>query len=106
MVRLVLVRIAENGAYSASKHTHSFVGMAPYRDPEVEVIVWFQNESSGTNYSGDLVKSITKSALNILSKDTEKVNSTPYVLNNYMNQSTSYVEGILKKHSLTPITHW
>lgn len=96
-------QIAENGAYSASKHTHSFVGMAPYRDPEVEVIVWFQNESSGTNYSGDLVKSITKSALNILTKDTEKVNSTPYVLNNYMNQSTSYVEGILKKHSLTPI---
>ena len=31
-------QIAENGAYSASKHTHSFVGMAPYRDPEVEVI--------------------------------------------------------------------
>ncbi len=28
LVRLVLVRIAENGAYSASKHTHSFVGMA------------------------------------------------------------------------------
>ena len=96
-------QIAENGAYSASKHTHSFVGMAPYRDPEVEVIVWFQNESSGTNYSGELVKSITKSALNILSKDTEKVNTSPYVLNNYMNQSTSYVGGILKKHSLTPI---
>lgn len=46
--------------------------MAPYRDPEVEVIVWFQNEKSGTNYSGTLVKSIIKSALNILSKDTEK----------------------------------
>ena len=77
--------------------------MAPYRDPEVEVIVWFQNEKSGTNYSGTLVKSIIKSALNILSKDTEKVNTAPYVLNNYMNQSTQYVEGILKKHSLTPV---
>lgn len=96
-------QIAENGAYSSTKHTHSFVGMAPYRDPEVEVIVWFQNEKSGTNYSGALVKSIIKSALNILSKDTEKVNTTPYVLNNYMNQSTQYVEGILKKHSLTPV---
>lgn len=96
-------QIAENGAYSSTKHTHSFVGMAPYRDPEVEVIVWFQNEKSGTQYSGQLVKTIIKSALNILSKDTEKVNTTPYVLNNYMNQSTQYVENILKKHSLTPI---
>ena len=96
-------QIAENGAYSTTKNTHSFVGMAPYRDPQVEVIVWFQNEKSGTQYSGQLVKTIIKSALNILSKDTEKVNTAPYVLNNYMNQSVQYVESILKKHSLTPI---
>ena len=68
--------------------------MAPYRDPEVEVIVWFQNENSGTNYSGELVKSIIKSALNILSKDTEKVNTTPYVLNNYMNQNLETMDVI------------
>lgn len=96
-------QVAVNGAYSSTINTHAFVGLAPYDDPEVEVVVWFQNSTGGTRYSAKLVRTIVRSALNIIDASSEKVTSTTYKLDSYKNQSSEYVEELLKKHSVTPI---
>jgi len=92
-----------NGKYSETMYTHSFAGLAPYDDPQVEIVLWYQNSTGGVKYAGELVQQIMKSALNKINSSAKEVESTTYELDSYINQSTSYVQKILESHSVTPV---
>lgn len=99
-------QIAENGAYSNSKHTHSFSGLAPYGDPQIVIVLWYQC-SDGTDNSSvrsDFVKTMTRAAISQLNKQPEKVVETSsYVLDSYINHSVDFASDLLTSNSLTPI---
>ncbi len=99
-------QIAEDGAYSSSKHTHSFSGLAPYDDPQVVIVLWYQCNDSDEDASvrADFVKTMSKAAVNLLNEQPSKeVKTSSYTLDSYINQSVSYTKNILSSHSLTPI---
>ena len=58
-------QIAVKGGYSADFHTHLFAGLAPYDDPRVEIIIWWQNDASGTDEAGQIVKDIRRNWVSI-----------------------------------------
>ena len=96
-------QVAVKGGYSADFHTHLFAGLAPYDDPRVEIIIWWQNNASGTDEAGQIVKDMMKSSLNVVAGNSKTVQATTYKLKSYINQSTSFVSQELGKHSVTPI---
>lgn len=96
-------QIAVKGGYSADFHTHLFAGLAPYDDPRVEIIIWWQNDASGTDEAGQIVKDMMKSSLNVVAGNKKTIQSTTYKLKSYINQSTNFVSQELGKHSVTPI---
>jgi len=95
-----------NKAYSKSQHTHSFSGLAPYDDPQIVIVLWYQTKDSDDNTQtrANFVKSMTRAAVSQLNKQPEKkVKTSSYTLDSYMNQSTTFVKEMLTSHSLTPI---
>ena len=96
-------QVAVNGKYSEKLYTHSFVGLAPYNDPTIEIVIWYQNETGGLKYSGDLVKTMMKSSLNLLKGNSKEVKSSQYELESYINQSSDYAKKILSAHDISPI---
>ncbi len=96
-------QVAVNGKYSSTLYTHSFVGLAPYDDPTVEIVIWYQNETGGTMYSGELVKTMLKETLNLLNGNSKEVKSSKYELESYINHSVSYSQKMLQNHSISPI---
>lgn len=97
-------QVAKDGRYLSGYNTHGFVGLAPYDDPQIVIVVWYQNSISGSGPVSDMVKAVTRAALNKLNtQPTKEVKTSTYVLDSYMNQSVNYAQDILKKHQLTPL---
>ncbi len=97
-------QVAEDGRYKSGYYTNSFVGMAPYDDPEVVVVLWSQNKGYTNRGATELVQGITRAALNKLNEQPVKeVEVSTVVLDNYMNQSKEHVKDVLTTDQLTPL---
>lgn len=97
-------QVPKDGKYMTGYNTHGFVGLAPYDDPQIVIVVWYQNSISGSEAVSNMVKAVTRAALNKLNtQPTKEVKTSTYVLDSYLNQSVNYAKDILTKHQLTPL---
>ncbi len=97
-------QIAQDGAYVSGYYTHSFCGLAPYDDPEIVIVLWYQSGTTDNTNAATLVQAVVRSALNKLNEQEIKVvASSSYTLDSYTNQSTSYVSSLLSTNQLTPV---
>ena len=97
-------QVAKDGRYLSDYNTHGFVGLAPYDDPQIVIVLWYQNSITGNTSSAKLVQAVTRTALNKLNEQpTVEVETSTYVLDSYMNQSVSYVSKQLSKNQLSPV---
>lgn len=99
-------QIAIDGKYSNTMYTHSFSGLAPYDDPEFVIVLWYQchDKYDKTAVRSEFVQSMTRAAISQLNKQPEQVVETSsFVLDSYMNHSTTYAKELLSSHSLAPI---
>ena len=97
-------QVAKDGAYLSNYNTHGFVGMAPYDDPQIIIVLWYQNSINGNTSSSKLVQAVTRTALSKLNEQpTVEVETSTYVLDSYMNQSVTYTSSHLSKNQITPI---
>lgn len=97
-------QVAKDGRYLSGYNTHSFAGLAPYDDPQVVVVIWYQNSISGSASVSNLVKAVTRVALNKLNANpTKKVETSSYILDSYLNQSTTYAKDMLSSRQLVPL---
>lgn len=96
-------QVAKDGGYMSNYYTHSFSGLAPYDDPQVVVVFWYQTAISGNTVASNLVKAVTRVALDKLNKTpTEEVETSTYVLDSYTNQSVEFVNQMLTNNQLVP----
>lgn len=97
-------QIVQDGSYVSGYYTHSFCGLAPYDDPEVVIVLWYQSGTTDNVNAATLVQAVVRSALNKLNEQEIKiVASSSYTLDSYTNQSTSYVSSLLSTNQLTPV---
>lgn len=97
-------QVAKDGKYLSGYNTHSFVGLAPYDDPEIVMVLWFQSSATGSEESAEFVKSVVRAAMNKVNEQpTKEVETSTFVLDSYMNQSSEYAKNILTQHQLTPL---
>lgn len=97
-------QVAKDGKYLSNYHTHGFTGLAPYDDPRIVIVVWYQSSVSGKTSVSNLVKAVTRTALNkIEDAPTEEVETSTYVLDSYLNQSVDYAKKILTNNQITPL---
>jgi len=98
-------QVAKDGKYMGGNYyTHSFAGLAPYEDPEVVIVFWYQGSISGNKVPAELVSAVVRTALNKLNEQpTQEIETSTFVLDSYMNQSTEFAEKILTEHQLTPL---
>lgn len=97
-------QVAKDGKYMTGYNTHSFAGLAPYDDPQIVIVFWYQNAIAGNTVSSNLVKAVTRVALDKINETpTKEVETSTYVLDSYMNQSVDFVNKMLSSHSLTPV---
>lgn len=96
--------VDENGGYSSTNYTKSFVGMAPYDDPQIVTMVVFQGPDNNTaDHQANIIKSIVPSALSVISSYNAINNETPteeYKLDSYINQSVNFVKSKLESKTL------
>lgn len=93
---------SESGGYRSGFYTHSFVGMAPYDDPQVILVMWYQGSSSSTTSAAQVVQGGIRAALNKLNEQpAQVVETSTFVLDNYTNQSVDYVKDSLSNHQLS-----
>ncbi|WP_050636457.1 penicillin-binding protein [Candidatus Stoquefichus sp. SB1] len=99
-------QVAKDGKYRTDNYyTHSFVGLAPYDDPEIVIAYWYQGKVSGNANSSALIKAVTRAALNKLNEQSVKeVETSTFVLDSYTNQSTDFAKKTLSQHQLIPLT--
>lgn len=98
-------QVAKDGKYmTGDYYTHSFAGMAPYDDPQVIVVFWYQGYISGNKIPAEMVSGVVRAALNKINEQpTQEIETSTYVLDSYTNQSVSFVEKVLTKQQLTPL---
>lgn len=97
-------QVAKDGRYLSGYNTHGFVGLAPYDDPQIVIVVWYQNSISGSVSVSNMVKAVVRCALNKLNtQPTEVVETSTFVLDSYLNQSTKYAQDILTNNQITPL---
>ena len=97
-------QVAKDGKYLSGYNTHGFAGLAPYDDPQIVIIVWYQNSISGSVAVSEMVKAVTRTALNKLNtQETKEVKTSTFVLDSYLNQSVNYAQDILTQNQVTPI---
>lgn len=97
-------QVAKDGAYMSNYYTHSFAGLAPYDDPQIVIVLWYQAPMGSSKASSELVSAVVRTALNKLnSQPAKEVETSTYILDSYTNQSTHYVSTYLSEHQLTPI---
>ena len=95
---------SESGGYRSGYYTHSFVGMAPYDDPQVILVMWYQGSSSSTTSAAKVVQGGIRAALNKLNtQPSQVVETSTFVLDNYMNQSVDYAKEVLSNHQLSSL---
>jgi penicillin-binding protein 2B len=96
-------QVVENGGYSTSVYMHSFVGLAPYEDPQVVMFITFKSGDSYAQYMPNIVKQTMTSALQVVNQynaPDEKTVDESYTLDSYTNQSVNYVKSKLESKSL------
>ena len=96
-------QVVENGGYSTSVYMHSFVGLAPYEDPQVVMFITFKSGDSYAQYMPNIVKQTMTSALQVVNQynaTDEKTIDESYTLDSYTNQSVNYVKSKLESKSL------
>lgn len=96
-------QVAENGGYSTTTHMHSFAGLAPYDDPQVEIFLTFKSGESYAQYMPDIVKTIMNEGLQVVNQYQVKNTTSEdqsYTLDSYINQSYQYVKSKLESKSL------
>lgn len=97
-------QVAKDGRYLSNYNTHGFVGLAPYDDPQIVIVLWYQNSITGNKSSSKLVQAVTRTALSKLNaQPTVEVETSTYVLDSYINQSVSYTSKHLRKNQVDPI---
>lgn len=95
-----------DGKYSSVYHTHSFAGLAPYEDPEIVIVLWYQchDKNDKTATRAEFIQTMTRAAVNLLKDQPEQeVETKSFVLDSYINHSVDFTSSILTNHSLTPI---
>lgn len=98
-------QVAKDGKYMSGYYTHSFAGLAPYEDPEVVIVFWYQGAKSGNKIPAELVSSVIRTALNkINTQPAQEVETSTFVLDSYTNQSVEFAKTILTQNQLTPLT--
>lgn len=95
-------QVVENGAYSTSVYMHSFVGLAPYDDPQVVMFLTFKSGDSYAEFMPNIVKKTMTEALQVVNQYTvkEDTKDESYTLDSYINQSTNYIKSKLESKSL------
>ena len=97
-------QVVENGGYSTTLYMHSFVGIAPYDDPQVVMFLTFKSGDSYAQYMPNIVKQTMNEALQVVNrynaKNTTAVDQS-YTLDSYTNQSVNYVKSKLESKSLS-----
>lgn len=97
-------QVAKDGKYMSNYYTHSFAGLAPYDDPQVVVVFWYQAPQANNVVAAEMVSAVVRASLNkINAQPTKEVETSTFVLDTYMNQSVDYVKNILTEHQLTPL---
>ncbi len=97
-------QVAEDGKYKSDYYTHSFAGLAPYDDPQIVIVFWYQGAVSGNKAAAQMVSAVVRTALAKLNEQTtEEVEVSTFVLDSYINQSVEFAENILTEHQLVPI---
>ena len=97
-------QIAKNGGYMSGYNTHSFVGMAPYDDPEMVLVLWYQSSATGSQEASRLVQGVTRAAMSKINEQpTKEVETSTFVLDSYTNQSTEFAKNVLTQNQLTPL---
>lgn len=99
-------QIVKDGAYSGVCHTHSFGGLAPYDDPEIVIVLWYQchDDDDRTEVRANFVQTMTRAAVNLLEDQPEQqVETKSFTLDSYKNHSVDFANSILTSHSLVPV---
>lgn len=97
-------QVAKDGRYMSGYYTNSFAGLAPYDDPEIVIVLWYQGAKADTKVAAQLVQGVVRTALNKINEQpTKTVETSTFVLDNYTNQSVDYVKQTLTNHQLTPL---
>ena len=95
---------SKSGGYRSGFYTNSFVGMAPYDDPQVIIVMWYQGSSASTVESAKVVQAGIRAALNKLNEQpSQVVETSTFVLDNYTNQSVDYAKDVLSNHQLSSL---
>lgn len=97
-------QVPKDGGYMSGYYTNSFVGLAPYDDPEVVIVFWCQGSKFTTTAAADVIQSVVRTALGKLNEQPAKeVETSTFVLDSYANQSVDFAKNILTQHQLTPL---
>lgn len=96
--------VDESGSYSTTDYTKSFIGMAPYDDPQIITLVVFQGpDNNTTDHQANIIKSIVPSALSVVStydNGDDEVKTSSYKLDSFINQSANFVKSKLEAKNL------
>ena len=98
-------QLVENGAYSTTSYTKSFMGMAPYEDPQIIVNIVFQGpDNDTTQHQANVIQNVMPTALSIVSSynapETTSSSDGDYKLDSFINQSASFVKSKLESKSI------
>ena len=97
-------QVAQTGGYKQNFYTNSFAGLAPYDDPQVVIVLWYQGKNASTKVAAELVQGVVRTALNkINAQPVKEIETSTFVLDSYMNQSTEFAKSVLTKHQLSTL---
>ncbi len=97
-------QVAKDGRYMSGYYTHSFAGLAPYDDPQIVIVFWYQGYVSGNTIPSQLVSAVVRTALNKINEQPAKeIETSTFVLDSYKNQSVDFAKKILTQHQLSPL---
>lgn len=92
-------QISDGTGYRTDLYTKSFVGLAPYDDPQIIIYIATQcDEAHGVTEQSEIVKSLVPAALATLNNYGQpgaEGGASSYTLDSYINQSTNYVSSKL-----------
>lgn len=97
-------QVAKDGKYMSGYYTHSFAGLAPYEDPEISIVFWYQGPTIGNKVPAELVRNVMHIARNKVNQQPAKeIQTSTFILDSYINQSTAFVKTVLNQHQLEPL---
>ena len=64
-------QVAKDGRYRSNYYTNSFVGLAPYDDPEVVVVLWYQSYAGSAVNSAKVVNGVCACSFEIKSMNNQ-----------------------------------